>query len=301
MNSKLSAYLLLFSLIFTGQAEARIYDDMVASGVMKVAFYRDFPPYSFLQGGESAGVDVDLAKKLADHVGVKFEAIWVTPDESLEDDLRNYVWKGHYLDKDENEPFHQKNIADLMMRVPYDREFSYRQDSTGAVVNEQVVMFAPYQAESWRIAFDQSKLEKVSTLAVFQYHPIGVEVDSLPSFYMTSAFNGRMRKQVHHFPTLAAAYGAMHEGKVTAVMGMQGEVEWLLHQDADERYKRAENGFPMMGKQTWDIGMAVAQDNRQLAYALEEKIEQMIRSGEMAELFAQYGLSYKTPDLYQVQ
>ena len=36
----------------------RDYDEIVASGELRVALYQDFPPYSFMQGGEPAGVDV---------------------------------------------------------------------------------------------------------------------------------------------------------------------------------------------------------------------------------------------------
>ena len=80
---------------------------------------------------------------------------------------------------------------------------------------------------------------------------------------------------------------------------MRGEVDWQLKLAADEQLALAENAYPDMGKQVWDIGMAVHESNRQLAYALEEKLEELILAGEVRTLYAQYGLQYELPELYQ--
>jgi hypothetical protein len=54
-----------------------------------------------------------------------------------------------------------------------------------------------------------------------------------------------------------------------------------------------------MGRQVWDIGMAVHETNRQLAYALEEKLEELILAGDLKQLYGRYGLRYELPGLYQ--
>lgn len=291
---------LLLSLVLGQTAAARSYDDVVDSGYLTVAVYRDFPPYSFQEDGVAKGVDVVLAQRIARAMSLQLKLHWVVPDENLEDDLRNNVWKGHYLDKDSENPLAQKNIADVMLRVPYDREFAYRQDTqTGELVNEQVVMFAPYQRESWRIVFDQKKIEAVPTMALFQYHPIGVEVDSLPSVYLGSAFRGRMRQNVKHYPSATLAFQRLLAGDIDAVMAMRGEVDYLAAQQSDDRYQLADNGFPGLGQQKWDVGMAVKSTYRQLAYAIEAVVEEMVREGEMQQLYQQYGMTYEIPALYQ--
>ncbi|WVM92714.1 transporter substrate-binding domain-containing protein [Halopseudomonas pachastrellae] len=101
----------------------RDYDEIVASGELRVALYQDFPPYSFMQGGEPAGVDVALAQGLADGLGVRLSIQWMQADETIDGDLRNHLWKGHYLRPGE--------VADVMLRVPYDQEFSNRRDELG--------------------------------------------------------------------------------------------------------------------------------------------------------------------------
>ncbi|WP_305856807.1 substrate-binding periplasmic protein [Balneatrix alpica] len=278
---------------------AREYDHVIASGHIYIGLYRDFPPYSFVdEQGQPRGVDVEIGQRIAAGLGVEFRPHWITPDENLEDDLRNHVWKGHYLDKDEDNPLAAKHLADVMLRVPYDREFSYMRDSTGELINEQVVMFAPYQRERWQLAYDRRQLSEVSTLALFQYHPIGVEIDSLPAFYLTSALQGRLRDQARHYPNVGQAFQAMQAQQVAAVMGMGAEIDWQLRQANNPDFAAGSNAFPLIGKQKWDIGMAVKHTYRQLGYAVEAIVEQMILSGEMAALFQRYGLHYELPPMY---
>jgi ABC-type amino acid transport substrate-binding protein len=65
----------------TVQAQVRTYDDMIAAGELKVAVYKDFAPYSFEDGGQPRGVDVDLAKALAKALGVRLELVWAPAGE----------------------------------------------------------------------------------------------------------------------------------------------------------------------------------------------------------------------------
>ncbi|EPC01079.1 hypothetical protein L861_10930 [Litchfieldella anticariensis FP35 = DSM 16096] len=273
------------------RAPERTYDIVIESGFLNVGVYRDFPPYSYEKDGEPFGVDVDIGKKIAEGLGVEFRVHWITPDETLEDDLRNNVWKGHYLAK--------RRIADVMMRVPYDKKYAYMRDSTGEVINEQVVMFGPYQQEQWQIAYDSDAVDSVGTVAVFQYHPIGVEIDTLPATYLTSAFGGRLRDKTHHFSNIGQAFQAMAEREVSAVMGMRAEIDYELGVHPNRGFAVADNGFPGMGKQVWDVGMAVKNTHRQLGYAIEEIVDRMVREGEMAEIFERHGLRYSMPAFYE--
>jgi len=273
------------------QAQVRTYDEMIAAGELKVAVYKDFAPYSFEEAGQPRGVDVELAQALAKALGVRLQLIWAPAGEKLDDDLRDYIWRASAL--------HNQQLADLMMRVPYDRDFAQKRNELGELENGHVVMFGPYQSEQWQVAFDRRRLDKVASVAVFEYQPIGVEVDSVPSFYLTSVFNGMLAKNTRHYPGVPQAFAAMQVGEVDAVMAMRGEIDWQLHQAADPQLALAENAYPNMGKQRWEIGMAVHESNRQLAYAVEEALEGLIREGAVQALYSHYGLRYDVPEMYQ--
>ena len=275
----------------TVQAQIRSYDTMIESGVLKVAVYEDFAPYSFKDHDQPRGVDVDLAAALAKALGVRMELLWAPPGEKLDDDLRDSIWRGSAL--------RNQQLADVMMRVPYDRDYSLKRDDQGELANGHVVMFGPYQTECWQVAYDRRRMDAVPSVAVFQEHPIGVEVDSIPSFYLTSVFNGMLSAKTHHYPSLPQAFVAMKGAEVDAVMGMRGEIDWQVHQANDKNLALAENAYPNMGRQRWEIGMAVHESNHQMAYAIEEALEALIHDGSVQKIYASYGLRYDIPEMYQ--
>ncbi len=273
------------------QAQVRSYDQMIAAGELKVAVYKDFAPYSFEDGGTPRGVDVELAQALAKALGVQLQLIWAPAGEKLDDDLRDYIWRGSQL--------HNQQLADLMMRAPYDHEYTQKRNDQGELENGHVVMFGPYQNEQWQVAYDRRRLDSVASVAVFQEHPIGVEVDSVPSFYLTSVFNGMLAAKTRHYPNVPQAFAAMKTGEVDAVMAMRGEIDWQVYQAHDPQLALAENAYPNMGRQRWEIGMAVHESNRQLAYAVEEALEGLIRDGSLQAIYSHYGLRYEVPEMYQ--
>lgn len=272
-------------------AFSRSYDDIIESNEIEIAVYSDFQPFSYVENGEEKGIDVDLANVIAKKLGVKLRLRWMTADETVDDDLRNNIWKGHFLNR---------TIADLMLRVPYDRDYSLLRDDIGELVHQHVHMFAPFHTESWKVIFNSKKIDSVETIAVFQYHDIGVEVDSIPQFYLTSAFQGRMRDRAKQYPSVSEAIRAMTESKVDAVMGLASQISHYQGSLSKINYPLAQNAFPMMGQQQWDIGMAVKADYRELGYAVADIVENMIKTGEMEAIFAKFNVIYKIPNLYKI-
>jgi ABC-type amino acid transport substrate-binding protein len=276
---------------FCATAFSRSYDDVIESNEIVVAVYSDFRPFSYKDNGSEQGIDVDLAHAIANKLGVKLRLRWMTADENVDDDLRNNLWKGHFLNR---------TVADLMLRVPYDREYALLRDDIGELVHQHVHMFAPFHTESWKVIYNSKKIDSVETIAVFQYHDIGVEVDSIPQFYLTSAFRGRMRDHAKQFPTISQAITAMTESKVDAVMGLTSQISHYQGELSKANFPLAQNAFPMIGRQQWDIGMAVKTDYRQLGYEVSDIVEAMIKTGEIEKIFAKYNVIYKMPDLYKV-
>jgi polar amino acid transport system substrate-binding protein len=268
--------------------EARTYDEIIESGYIEIAVYNDFPPYSFKQSGQAEGIDVEVAKLIAEQLGVEPRWFWFTADETLDDDLRNAVWKGHML---------RRKVADLMMRVPYDPEFSRLMDGYGKLKNDMVVMFGPYQRERWWIARDTEKTGDIRTLANFQYLPIGVEIDTLPDFFLSGVWGGRLRPQVQHSNTISLALEDLTAGKLAAVVGTRSQLEWGLR-DTEKTFDLSSDGLSSIGKQDWDIGLAVRTNFRQLAYAVGDIITELVNQGKLDNVFQQFGLSYEKPSTY---
>lgn len=288
---------LLLCVVLSAPSQALSYDDIQVRGVIAIAVYKDFPPYSYTDGeGNPAGIDVELASALAKGLGVKLDLRWMTPDETVEDDMRNYLWKGINLTSEDG----QRVKADVMLRVPYDREFAMKRDDVGHPAHELVHMFAPYQQERWLMAYDTAKLDRPQTAARFMYHPVGVEVDTVPQFYVTTAFGGRFRDKSRTYSSTPDAFQALNDGEVAIVMGTASQLEWLHYNKKPQANEQlAELAFPLLGRSEWELGMAVHSNYRQLAYALEDIVMTHINNGDFIRWGEKYGVDYQLPERFR--
>lgn len=249
-------------------------------GVLDVAMYADFPPWSYKNAdNKPAGVDVDLGKALAEKLGVSFKPRLFAADENMEDDLRNNVWKGHYLGG---------GVADVMLHAPVDPAFAAKED--------KVDFFGAYFHEAVTVVYRPDQLEAFETPLALTGHKVAVEIDSISDYYMSGAFNGRLRSVAVRKPTLADAVNALKAGEVDAVMAPRGELQGLLKtaQFGDVAFK--EQQLVGMFRTAWDVGMAVKnEDAKTLRDALAKALDELKREGKLAAIFAAHGIEYAAP------
>ncbi len=242
------------------------------SGVLKVALYRNFAPFSH----DGRGVDVDLAEALAAKLGVKMSPLWFDADENMEDDLRNMVWKGHYLGY---------GPADVMMHAPIDPAYMAKVD--------RVKFFAPYHRERYAIARQLDKLPTLDGFEPFEKLPLGIEGDTLAASVMLSADNGRYRNTIKTFRTAGEAVAALKAGAVAAVLAQQGELEGGLKGDA--RMAIDLPPHPILQKRQWPLGLAVKKQSDDLAQALQAAINELMADGTLKAIMLRHGVQHRQP------
>ena len=246
-------------------------------GRLRVAVYADFPPYS----AKGKGIDIDLGKELARRMGMEPEVIEYTADEDMSDDLRNMVWKGHYLGT---------RPADVMLHVPVDKHLAEN--------NDQVRIFAPYHVESLAVARDPKRIPPVTgsaarALEAFTREKIGVETASLADDFLMSVMNGRLRQNVVHFTTVAQAVQAMKQGQIGAVMAARTEVESAV--GTGTAYEISAVSMPELRIKGWALGLAVKAGNDPLAEALGKAMQEIDRDGTLAKIFTDNGVTLQKP------
>ncbi|MEW8353681.1 MAG: transporter substrate-binding domain-containing protein [Candidatus Thiodiazotropha sp.] len=262
----------------TADEEPSALDRIRERGVLEVAVYNDFPPFSFRdERGRIVGIDADIARALAKSLGVSAAIRAVGADESMEDDLRNNVWKGHYLGG---------GVADLMLHVPYDGAF--------AEENDRVIFVAPYYREQIVVAVEKGVGASLDPLDYFSREKVGVELDTLTDFYLLSAYNGKIRNQVVHFSNIGKAVAAMKRGEIAAVAGPRSEIEFALGDLADS-YAVGPIRMPGLRTSGWDLGAAVKKGNSALAEAVEKAMTQLRQQSSLSKIFANYRSSYQLP------
>ncbi|MEX0286034.1 MAG: substrate-binding periplasmic protein [Paracoccaceae bacterium] len=177
-------------------------DQLVEQGHMLFAVYEDYPPYSWEEGGEPRGVDIEIARIIALDLGVEARFNFVAAGENLDADLRNNLWRGALIGG---------RIANVMMRVPYDSAFACRV--------EQVVFTGQYQTESIAIAYrNDAYPEERPIPAYFRFDTVAVENDSIADFYLSTLAGGQLNANIRRFPTTEAAMEALAAGVTKAAM-----------------------------------------------------------------------------------
>lgn len=254
------------------------FDEIMAKGELVIAVYRDFPPFSTSRDGRLEGVDVDLGTALAKHLKLRPSFFPLTAGETVEDDLRNGVWKGHYL---------ERRIADVMLHVPTERAFVLRQT--------EAVLFAPYFRERVVVARDPDRIYAKDSVEIFAEEKVGVELDSLSDLYLTSALGGRLRANVVHYATHAKAIDGLLAGEVAAVMGAESELAAGLAA-RESRWPLGPMTAPGLSKTSWELGLAVRDSNRDLAYALGDAIAALRADGTIERIFRRHHLPYHAPE-----
>ena len=256
-----------------GTAEALA--QLQTPGRLRVAVYRDFPPYS--SAGE--GIDVDIAKALAARLGVALDLMWIqASDENMADDLRNAVWKGHYLGG---------GTADVMLHVPVHPQFSAR--------NDKVKITGAYHRESLQIAHNTTKLPELVNVDDLVGKPVGVETATAQDTFLLGAVGGRLQPTLVHFRGAPDAMAALRRGEVVAVMAQRAELDDGLKGADREVFVISSIPTPGLAQRGWIVGVAVKAENAALAATIDQTLVAMLEDGTIAGIFKQHGITHFRP------
>ena len=241
-------------------------------GSLVVAVYNDMPPFS----SAGRGIDVELAGALARALGLKLSLLPFAAGEDMNDDLRNLVWKGHYLGF---------GPADVLLHVPVDRPLM--------AANPQVNILAPYYRERVMIARNLAAAPRMDTLDDLAGKRIAVPGQSLAGWLLIGSENGKYREQLGtQWKDGAAAAEALLRGEVAAAAGNASELESVLLGDA--RFAIEPLPLPRM-RDGWAVGCAVKKSSDDLAQALQSAMSELAASGEIGRLFAAGKVSWRKP------
>lgn len=257
----------------SGDALARIRQN----GTLEAAVYADFPPFSSGKSTQDAkGIDVDLARSIAQRLGVNLRLRLVSAGESTSDDLRNHIWKGHYMGG---------GVADLMLHVGCDPVFAARE--------QNVLLFAPYFHEVLVVAYAPARIPHLESPIALSEHRIAVEGDTISDYIMSGAYGGSLRKAAVREPSLEEAATDYKGGAVDAVMGPKGELQGLFKElgVTGVSFRPQEQVGQM--RTSWDVGLAVKRDGgASLRDAVGQIVAAMKADGTLRETFKRYGVDW---------
>lgn len=253
------------------------FDKVLERGFMTFAVYEDFAPYSWKSGSEAKGIDIEIAKIVAEEIGVEAVFNFYASDENVDADFRNQVWRGGLINGE---------VSNVMMHAPYNKDLQCR--------NEFVVLGGQYFNETLATAYRKDAFpDGTPTTPYYRFHKVGVENDTISAFYLENFNGGMLLKNVVHYTDHKAAFDGLAKKEVDAVMGVKGKLEYL-----DQSDDIAVETPPLVNfsLNEWTIGIAVNFRYREIFYTVDGIIADMVKDGRMQKIFEQYEVSYAKPD-----
>jgi ABC-type amino acid transport substrate-binding protein len=242
-----------------------------ARGTLVVGVYNALPPFNV----DGRGIDVDIAQELAKELGLRLSLLPFNADENMADDLRNMVWRGHYLGF---------GPADVLLHVPVDKPLMDDQP--------RVLIFGPYYRETVAMARNLDKLPRMEQLSDLKKERVAVPGQTLAGWLMIGAESGAYRDQLStQFSDGVAAAQALKKGDVSAACATASELHHAL--SGDQRYAIEPLPVPRAPRNGWAVGMAVKKDSDDLARTLQAAINAMGADGRLVKIFKDRGVPWK--------
>jgi polar amino acid transport system substrate-binding protein len=274
--------LLLGGSFAQAQTELSGLEKIQASGVLKVAVYKDNAPFSDGPVEAMKGLDVELATALARQMKLKLALLPFDAGERMNDDLRNMVWRGHYLGY---------GPADVMLHVPVDKYLINE--------NRQTLIFAPYMRQSQVLLRDTALLPAaINSPADLKGVKLAAERGTGSAGALMGYQGGELVSQVNLYGTGVQAAQAVLEGKVAAAYVMRSQAENALAQTPPGSRHWAISALPLNGlpPNGWPLGMAIKSGaSKDLGQALEKALQALRDSGELLAIFQRNGMTLTAP------
>jgi ABC-type amino acid transport substrate-binding protein len=241
-------------------------------GRLLVGLYQELPPFH----DQGHGIDVEIGRSLAAALQLRFEPLPFQAGENMGDDLRNMVWKGHYLGW---------GPADVLLHVPLDPPLLR--------ANPQVQVVAPYYREGVALALDRAAFPReVDSLSELNGRRVAVPGLSLAGWLLLGAEGGGLGDSLTtRLPDGVAAAESLKRGEVQAAAGLASELECALRGDA--RFLIQPLPTPRAPRDGWAVGCAVRKDADDLAAALQQAMQGLRESGRLRALFQDAGVPWR--------
>ena len=253
--------------------------DIRERGSLRVALYRNHLPFS--DGGSQgvSGADAALARALADRLRLGVQWLPFEAGENLGDDLRNMVWRGHYLGY---------GPADLMMQVPIDRHL--------IAETRQVEFLMPYYRHRlvWLTRGVPSRADLRSM--ALDGLALAAETGTAAAGALLGYGGGRFRAAVRLSSTgLDAARGVV-SGTWQAAYVTQAQAEFVLKDvPGAGDYLIEPAALPGTPPNGWAVGLALKSGQPLLAQALGPAMKALQEDGTVAGIWREHGLTLLAP------
>ena len=236
----------------TSAAESKAEIKTVTAGKLTMATNATFPPYEFHEGEKIVGIDAEIAKAVADKLGLEL----VIEDVEF-DSIIAGVQSGKY------------DIGCAGMTVTEDRLKS--------------VNFSTYYATGIQfiIVKEGSEIKKIDDLVKGKYK-VGVQSGTTGDIYMSDAENGGVGEdRIDRFKNGNDAVIALLAGKIDAI---------CIDNEPAKAYVEANKGLSILSTPFTEekYAIAISKDNEALLTAINNALDELTKDGTIAKIIEKY-------------
>jgi ABC-type amino acid transport substrate-binding protein len=268
----------LASLLGTTSAHADL-GDLRERGALKIALYKANMPFSDTSSAGMQGLDARLAQALASQLKLNVQWLPFEAGENQGDDLRNMVWKGHYLGY---------GPADVMLQVPIDKHLI---DDT-----PQVEFLAPYYRHQlgWLVGPDvnSADLQRMALDGM----TLAAETGTAAASALLGHGGGRFKAAVHLEVNGVDAARRVVKGERQAAYVTRAQAEAAMFGSPMAATLRFEPvALPGTPNNGWVVGMAIKKGQPELSKAIGSAMQALHDNGTLLALYREQGMQLMAP------
>jgi ABC-type amino acid transport substrate-binding protein len=253
--------------------------DLRERGALKIALYKANMPFSDTGSAGMQGLDARLAQALAQQLKLNVQWLPFEAGENQGDDLRNMVWKGHYLGY---------GPADVMLQVPIDKHLI---DDT-----PQVEFLAPYYRHQlgWLVGADISSAD-LKRMAL-DGMTLTAETGTAAASALLGHGGGRFKAAVHLEVNGVDAARSVVKGERQAAYVTRAQAEAAMFgapTAANMRFEPA--ALPGTPNNGWVVGMAIKKGQPELSKAIGSAMQTLHDNGTLLALYREQGMQLTAP------
>lgn len=241
---------------FAPQVSARALEDIQRRGVISLCAAPNALPFASKRG-DRPGYQIELARVLADRLGVRLELEWVT-------------LSSHFRRVD----------CDIIMDTIADRE---------AQAENQLRWSVPYQRSGVALAVRPGADGITGFDSLDSRYRVGVLQGSLAYMYLDQHGAHAIPYGFEDDMLEALANGEIDAAAVTALSAGYYN---LQHPAAKFRLVDAYDAVPELG---WDLAVGMRRSDRFLRKAIDEAVQAMLDDGTFDRIYASYGIEHRAP------
>lgn len=257
--------------------------DLRERGTLKIAVYKNHWPFSDSGKDGVQGLDAKLGQALAQQLKLNVQWLPFDAGENMHDDLRNMVWKGHYLGY---------GPADVMLQVPIDR---YLIEET-----RQVEFLGPYYRHElgWLVsdALSNTDLQRMALDGL----TLTAETGTAAASALLGHGGGRFKNAVHLEANGVDAARSVVQGQRQAAYVTRAQAEAAMASAKQpsaptQRLRFEPMALPGTPAKGWVVGMAIKKGQPELSQALGAALKTLQDNGTLTAIYAAQGLQRVAP------